>query len=498
MTPYKLNRARVAVVIVFALSCFGILLYLWSAFGGSAPLRPQGYRVTVGLPESDLLTAQADVRISGVSVGRVVRTIKSQRSANPNRKDAVLEIKTPYAPLADDVKATIRRKSLAGEMYLELTPGTPGAREIRDGGRIPEANVAPSVELDEVFRAFDPRTRARWRTWLNQQALSIDGRGTDLSDAFGNAAGFEEDATRLLEILNSQSGAVRQAVRGTGEVFDALAKRRDALRGLIVNGRRATDSLARQSQAFADTWRAFPAFERESRRLLATADAFAHNADPVVRAFRPAWRELGPTMREVEATAPELKSLIEGAGGLEQAGVRGLPAARELVTRLRPLLAEFSPFLQQFAPIAGEFSTYRQAVSSFFANTTAITQAKGGSYGTEELIHYARVMAGLNPEALSSQYEHRLPTNRANPYGAPNIAITKDAGLPVFDSRSCGADVFPVISGPAPEYHLDADLIARINHFALNDGVAVAPPCVLQKTPSGTAYHHLLPLSPNR
>jgi phospholipid/cholesterol/gamma-HCH transport system substrate-binding protein len=497
VTPYALSRGRVAVVVVFALSCFGILLYLWSAFGGTAPLRPQGYRITVGVPESDLLTAQADVRISGVSVGRVVRTIKSQRSPNPNRKDAVLQIDTAYAPLANDVKATIRRKSLAGEMYLELTPGSPGAPRIADGGRLPEANVAPSVELDEIFRAFDPRTRRRLRTWMGEQALSIDGSGRDLSDAFGNAAGFEEDATDLLRVLRSQEGAVRQAVRGTGEVFAAISQRRDALRGLMVNGRRATDSLARQHQAFADTWRAFPAFELESRKLLETADAFAHRTDPVVRAFQPAWREFSLTMQEVQRTAPDFRRALEATPALQRAAVDGLPAAREFLDQVRPLIAEFSPFLRQFTPIVAEFDTYREAVASFFANTTAITQGLAGSMGSDKLVHYARGMAALSPETLSGDYKHRLPTNRANPYGPPGMQVRRDAPLPVFDSRGCGPDVFPALA-PETALQLDPGLVARINKYALNDGDGTAPPCVLQRTPDGSAYHHLLPLSPNR
>ena len=34
-------------MVLFALSCFGILLYLWVSFGGSTPLKPTGYRFEV-------------------------------------------------------------------------------------------------------------------------------------------------------------------------------------------------------------------------------------------------------------------------------------------------------------------------------------------------------------------------------------------------------------------------------------------------------------------
>ena len=57
---------RILVMVLFALSCFGILLYLWLVFGGSTPLKPQGYRFKVNFPEATQLAQEADVRISGV------------------------------------------------------------------------------------------------------------------------------------------------------------------------------------------------------------------------------------------------------------------------------------------------------------------------------------------------------------------------------------------------------------------------------------------------
>jgi hypothetical protein len=66
-TPMKL-----AVMTIFALSCFGLLLFLWKAFGGPTPLTPKGYRVHVDFPEATQLAQEAEVRISGVPVGKVV------------------------------------------------------------------------------------------------------------------------------------------------------------------------------------------------------------------------------------------------------------------------------------------------------------------------------------------------------------------------------------------------------------------------------------------
>ena len=148
--------SRVLVMVVFALSCFGLLLFLWLSFGGPIPLKPKGYRVQVGFPEATQLGLEADVRVAGVSVGKLR---KKTLDPNSNRTLAMLEIDRKFAPLKTDTKATLRQKSLLGETYVELTPGS-SEKTVPEGGRLPNGSVKPTVELDEIFRALDPQTRA--------------------------------------------------------------------------------------------------------------------------------------------------------------------------------------------------------------------------------------------------------------------------------------------------------------------------------------------------
>ena len=43
---------RLLVMVGFALSCFGLLLFLWLSFGGPVPLMPKGYRVHASFSEA--------------------------------------------------------------------------------------------------------------------------------------------------------------------------------------------------------------------------------------------------------------------------------------------------------------------------------------------------------------------------------------------------------------------------------------------------------------
>src|SRR5205823_8957563 len=100
-----------------------------------------------------------------------------------NRTDVVLELDHQYVPIARDTHAVLRAKTLLGETYVELAPGTKRSGTIRDGGRLARGNVAPTVELDEIFRTFDPKTRQAFQQWMVSQGRAFNGRGQDLNDA---------------------------------------------------------------------------------------------------------------------------------------------------------------------------------------------------------------------------------------------------------------------------------------------------------------------------
>src|SRR5687768_8612313 len=122
---------RVLIAVGFTLSCFGLILFLWIAFGGPTPLRPESYRITGYFPETTTLAVESDVRLGGVSVGKVKEIALAPpeyRVEGNDTTEVVMEIRPEFAPVSEDAKAILRQKTLLGETYIELTPGTePGA-----------------------------------------------------------------------------------------------------------------------------------------------------------------------------------------------------------------------------------------------------------------------------------------------------------------------------------------------------------------------------------
>src|SRR3954471_6796995 len=103
----------------FALTCFGLLIFLWLSFGGPIPLKPQHYRLTVDVPEAATLANEADGRMSGITIGKG----KTKELDKKNFATKVtLDIDPKFAPIPKDAKFILRQKTLLGETYAELSP----------------------------------------------------------------------------------------------------------------------------------------------------------------------------------------------------------------------------------------------------------------------------------------------------------------------------------------------------------------------------------------
>ena len=493
---------RIAAMVVFALSCFGLLLFLWLAFGGPIPLKPQGYRFQASFAEATQLAQESDVRISGVPVGKV-KTLTPDKKTG--RTLAVIEMDSRYAPVRADAKAILRQKTLLGETYVELTPGTRSARAIPEDGTLKSTQISETVELDEILRAFDPKTREAFQTWMQAQAQGIDGHGQDVNDALGNLGPFAEDTATLVDILNRQEGAVQRLVSNSGVVFGALSERRGQLRSLIRNSNQVFSTTAARDRELQESFMALPTFEDESRVTVRRLAEFARDTDPLVTQLRPAARELSPTLQDLGRLAPDLKQLLQELTPLINASKQGFPAAQRVIRDLRPLLAQVDPAAQQLVPLLDFLGLYKPELTAFFANTVAATQASTPGTG----VHYLRTTNPLNPENLAV-YPRRIGSNRPNPYQLPGGTKNLPRGLEVYEDRHCGRLVpgvgnealplpvpvptavpeppipvpsvvpTPALSTEQLQQLVPDELLDAINKFAFGNapaGTAPAPPC---------------------
>jgi virulence factor Mce-like protein len=431
------SLGRIAAMVIFALSCFGLLTFLWISFGGSVPLKPKQYQLTINFPEATTLAEAADVRIAGVTVGKV-RSKDLDKELNRTR--VILRIDPKYAPIPKDTKAILRQKTLLGETFVELSPGSRASGALADGGTLEDGQVEQTVELDEILRIFDPETKIAFQNWVQESAKTITGTAPrDLNNALGNLAGFAQDGAAVLEVLDTQSTAVRQLIKNTGVVFGALNERKGQLRQLIINSDRTFSALQSEQEALADTFRVFPTFLDESRVTLARLQDFSVNTRPLVNDLKPVADDLGPTVRDLGALAPDLETFFRRLPPVIRSSETDLPAAAKFIRGAIPVFKGLHVFLPQLNPILSYWNFDQDRISHFISANAVATHYNVAPQSDTGIPGYALGQFGINSEESIMLRTERPPGERGNAYLAPN-AYNRAVPLGAIESFDCKPD----------------------------------------------------------
>ena len=171
---------KIAAMVLFALSCFGLLLFLWLAFGGPVPLKPKGYRFHTSFFEANQLALEADVRISGVPVGKVKKITPDKSHGPLGRRDpAALALRAAAVgrardPAPEDAAGRDLRGADAGPQLGRADPrgrragrlaGLRHRRARRDPARVRPRDACglPGLDADAGDRDLQPRARPQRR-----------------------------------------------------------------------------------------------------------------------------------------------------------------------------------------------------------------------------------------------------------------------------------------------------------------------------------------------
>ena len=203
---------RIFAMVAFALSCFGILLFLWLS------VRRLGAAEAEGLPRHGAVpgghAARPGGRRADLRRARRQGRSRSSRTPRPACTDAVLEIDSRYAPLPRDTRAILRQKTLLGETYVELSPGDAERRQADARRTAARCRAGRCRTPSSSTRSCARSTRARAQRvphWFDQQGTAVRGRAAQaINDALGNLDAVRRGhRRRRCDVLNRAGAAPR-------------------------------------------------------------------------------------------------------------------------------------------------------------------------------------------------------------------------------------------------------------------------------------------------
>lgn len=322
----------------------GTLAIAYYAFEKGLPF---SHPFTVSAVVSDSVNVRpgSPVRVAGVDVGSV-------QSVSPagDATRITFTVGSKGLPLHTDATVRIRtRLVLEGGYYLDLSPGTPGAPHLRDGGTIPLSHTSSPVQFYRVLSIFTTDVRAHLTSTLASLAQGLSPRpGESLADS---GAGGLKQAIPTLTPLAEDTAIVTRALQGTrpGDVGT-----------LLRSGASLSQMLASNSAQLADLVRGL---DVTSRALISSDDALAQSVsglDATVKASSPALEAVdhalppvgslaGVLLPSLSAAPPLLDHLTTTAGQLATALA---PAQRQqLLTSLQATFQQLPSVLNQLASI---------------------------------------------------------------------------------------------------------------------------------------------------
>jgi phospholipid/cholesterol/gamma-HCH transport system substrate-binding protein len=319
-----------------------------------------------------------------------------------------------------DASARIRSRSLLGQKYLQIDPGTPGAGKLGDAV-LPADHTATVVDIVDLVDTFDDETRKALHTALLNVGIGAAGHGPDLNDLIAASPDLLADLNltgRTLTAEETQLVAFLATAERLSGRFNGREKELEAL--IHQMGDTLLAVAADDGRPLADTVKKLPS------TLDAVTPALS-DLGKAAAALGPAVHDLGPSAATLGAVTPDFRAALRESvpvlGKVPPVSELAGPAlfaltgtfndARPLAPALGKTFEEAAHQLAILAPYAPELDLLLDGLRDAFAEGDA-----NGKY-----LRVASIFAAINQAGNRNPYpgpgEAATDGSRYTPVGSP-------------------------------------------------------------------------------
>jgi phospholipid/cholesterol/gamma-HCH transport system substrate-binding protein len=359
-----------------------VLAYIVFAGGGGAD-----YQLVFS--EGDQLVRGDQVQVGGVPVGSVKEIVLTKDF----KARITIHVDSSLTPLHEGTIAQIRVPSLSSvaNRYIALTPGPNSRPALAAGATLPTGATEGTVDLDQLFNTFNPKTRKGLQQVLQGSAEQYAGAGHDLSQATRYFSPSLSAADRFFaELVRDQSTFTSFLVE-TAKAVTTIGARSAQLTGLVENANTTFQAIGSQQASLAAGLHELPIALRQGNRTFADLPSTFRALKQLVDVSKPNTKTLAgffgrlhPLVSIATPVVGNLSLAIDRPGPNNDFtdAIRALPALAQSLTSNSPSTVTA---LQESVPVTAFFGPYTPDLEGTlrdFGQTTAYYDANG---------HYTRV-----------------------------------------------------------------------------------------------------------
>lgn len=414
----KGTRGKVAVLGTFAILSLAYLGYLFHEAGVENPFaNDESYLLSFESKDVDNLIPVGDVRMAGVTIGRVQDITRSSGGA----ARVTVNVERDAAPVHRGAIVRVGAKSLAGESYVDIQDGA--GEPLPNGATLPPAQVRPAVQLRDVVDGLDPATRKSLGSLIRTAGAGTAGSKQDLSNALTGLGRIGREGYTAVDAIAAQSEDLTALARHTTVVLDALNTGEGQIADLVLHAERLTSATGDQQRNLTETIRKLPGTLDSTRVATGKLRELSTSLAPVAGDLKQASPFLSAALRELPATAQDLRGLLPSfTGTLREAPgtLDRIPAFAQDVIALVPQLRTTMSHLN---PMLGYLQPYGPDLGAFFANFGAIMK-----YTDESGLHFFRLQPDYGTDRGVKGSPLKLPSvlTHNNPYPHPGGSLAPE------------------------------------------------------------------------
>lgn len=306
--PHATLAGKTAATACFVVICFAGILATIHLIGTHLPFTTE-YKVSAIVPDAEGVIPDSEVTMGGAAAGRVDAV-----SLTPEGARITVSLYDRWQHVHRDATASIRIKSLLGERFVNIDPGSSSQPELPSGSTLGQKGTL-SVELTDVLNMLDPHTRADLGMLISSIATSTAGRDTDINAAIRDLRTLVADMGPATETVAERSADVRHLVDSADRASRDLASEQGSLGSLVDKADASLQSLAGDR---APLLTVVDQGDRLTQGLSAVLDPRTQQgirdalqeAPPTLGATSVLGTTLTPTVQQVRAATPSLLALI--------------------------------------------------------------------------------------------------------------------------------------------------------------------------------------------
>ena len=302
---------------------------------------PHEYRFV--FPSAGQLVKGDVVRIGGTAAG----TVKSVGLSDDDQAQVDIAIKESYGRLHEGTTATIRAEGLTGvaSRYVDVSPASQTRPALDDDALIQGDKTTSIVEIDQLFDALDPKTRAGLAGFIKGSADWYDGKEPAANLSAQRIPKALAELDRVAAEITSDSATFEQFLTETGDAMGAIADHRTQLTDLVSNTRQTAAALASNTTSLSDALHEVPtALDSGSdafvslRPALGDLRKLTDATGPATKDLEPFLKQLTPVLQESDPAFASLRKMFAQPGKANDLldALRDLPALGKLTDRTFP------------------------------------------------------------------------------------------------------------------------------------------------------------------